>query len=252
MSIATLQETTSSIGLPVFLTYLADVDTAPPPRLQYQSRLECILRFEWFWALGNVLASQEADDGELPDSGIRGVTYVRDAPDRVLQAGDRRVKADYRMLSRQVPDGVVGIYRAVADGMRFIDRKTLTLTADLGEPVPTTGGGGKQPPELDNLSNILKTFNDQFGNIDWTDEDRVRLVTEEIPAKVADDPAFQNAKKNSDKQNARIEHDKALARVIVGLMQDDTELFKQFSDNESFRRWLTDTVFGLTYDRTSV
>ena len=31
-------------------------------------------------------------------------------------------------------------------------------------------------------------------------------------------------------------------------MQDDTELFKQFSDNEGFRRWLTDTVFGITYD----
>ena len=30
-------------------------------------------------------------------------------------------------------------------------------------------------------------------------------------------------------------------------LKDDTELFKQFSDNESFRRWLMDTVFGLTY-----
>lgn len=27
-----------------------------------------------------------------------------------------------------------------------------------------------------------------------------------------------------------------------------TELFKQFMDDESFRRWLTDTVFGLTYE----
>src|SRR5206468_4040811 len=27
----------------------------------------------------------------------------------------------------------------------------------------------------------------------------------------------------------------------------DTELFKQFSDNESFQRWLKDTVFALTY-----
>ena len=53
--------------------------------------------------------------------------------------------------------------------------------------------------------------------------------------------------KNSDKQNARIEHDKALQRVVTALLKDDTELFKQFSDNESFRKWLSDTVFGLTY-----
>jgi type I restriction enzyme R subunit len=51
-----------------------------------------------------------------------------------------------------------------------------------------------------------------------------------------------------DKQNARIEHDKALARVMTAVLKDDTELFKQFMDNESFKRWLTDTVFGLTYD----
>jgi len=56
--------------------------------------------------------------------------------------------------------------------------------------------------------------------------------------------------KNSDKQNARIEHDKALVRVMTGLLADDTELFKQFSDNESFKRWLTDTVFSLTYEQT--
>ena len=116
------------------------------------------------------------------------------------------------------------------------------------EPVPTDGGGRKPEPELDQLSNILKTFNDQFGNMSWTDEDRVRrLITEEIPAKVAADTAYQNATKNSDKQNARIEHDKALARVMTDVLKDDTELFKQFSDNESFRRWLTDTVFRLTY-----
>jgi type I restriction enzyme R subunit len=35
------------------------------------------------------------------------------------------------------------------------------------EPVPTTGGGGKAEPELDRLSNIIKTFNEQFGNIPW-------------------------------------------------------------------------------------
>ena len=34
---------------------------------------------------------------------------------------------------------------------------------------------------------------------------------------------------------------------MTALLADDTELFKQFSDNESFRRWLTQTVFDQTY-----
>ncbi|CBK41627.1 putative Type I restriction system, restriction protein HsdR [Nitrospira defluvii] len=116
------------------------------------------------------------------------------------------------------------------------------------EPVPMTGGGSKAEPELDRLSNILRTFNDLFGNIPWTDADRVhKLITEDIPSRVAADTAYQNAKQNSDKQNARIEHDKALARVMAAVLKDDTELFKQFMDNDSFKRWLTDTVFRITY-----
>ncbi len=31
--------------------------------------------------------------------------------------------------------------------------------------MPTTGGGHRPEAELDRLSNILKTFNDQFGNM---------------------------------------------------------------------------------------
>ena len=78
-----------------------------------------------------------------------------------------------------------------------------------------------------------------------------RLITEDIPARVAADQAYRNAQRNSDRQNARIEHDKALARVMNAVLKDDTELFKQFVDNESFRGWLTNIVFGLTYDAPS-
>ena len=121
--------------------------------------------------------------------------------------------------------------------------------AEIG-PVPTAAGGFKPEPELDRLSNIIKNFNDQFGNIPWIDSDRVReLITEHIPAKVAADSAYRNAQKNSDEQNARIEHDKALVRVMTAVMNDDSELFKQFVDNEGFKRWMTDTVFRLTYKK---
>jgi type I restriction enzyme R subunit len=116
-------------------------------------------------------------------------------------------------------------------------------------PIPVEGGGRKPESELDRLSNIIKAFNDQFGNIDWKDGDKIRkVIAEEIPAKVSADKAYQNAMKNSDKQNARIEHDKALQRVIVELLSDHAELFKQFSDNPAFKKWLGDSNFAVTYN----
>jgi len=117
-------------------------------------------------------------------------------------------------------------------------------------PVPTDASGFKPEPELDRLSNILKGFNDLFGNIQWTDEDRIRkMLTVEIPNRVAADKAYQNARQNSDPQNARIEHDKALERVMTALVRDDTELFKRFVDDENFKRFVTESVFRITYDK---
>lgn len=34
---------------------------------------------------------------------------------------------------------------------------------------------------------------------------------------------------------------------MLELLADHTELYRQFSDNESFQRWLQETVFRLTY-----
>ena len=36
-------------------------------------------------------------------------------------------------------------------------------------------------------------------------------------------------------------------RVMTSILKDDTQLFKQFMDNEGFRRWLTERVFDMTY-----
>jgi|688.fasta_scaffold71475_2 hypothetical protein len=114
--------------------FLAPIDANSPPRVQYQNRLDCILRIERFWALANVLATQSTENiDELSDSGIRGVTYSRNAAESLLRVGSARTDADFKLLSRQVPYGVVGIYGSVADGMRLLDRRTFILTPDLGE-----------------------------------------------------------------------------------------------------------------------
>ena len=121
------------------------------------------------------------------------------------------------------------------------------------DPVPDGGGGQKPDPEMERLSNIIREFNDRFGNIEWKDQDKIqRVIAEELPKKVAEDKAYQNAMANSDRQNARIEHDKALGRAMTDLLADHTELFKRFSDDESFRRWLSEMIFAATYVATTV
>jgi type I restriction enzyme, R subunit len=116
------------------------------------------------------------------------------------------------------------------------------------EPMPLGGGGAKGEPEIDRLSNIIKTFNDLFGNIEWRDGDKIeKVITVDIPARVAEDRAYQNAQAHSDRQNAKMEHDRALNRVVLEMLSDQTELYKQFSDNSNFKRWLTDMVFDATY-----
>ena len=122
----------------------------------------------------------------------------------------------------------------------------------LLDPVPTAGGGMLATPELERLSEIVKSFNAHFGNIEWNDADRVeRFITEEIPRLVAEDEAYQHAQANNDPANARVESDRALGQVMLRLIADDTQLFKEFQDNESFKRWLADAVFNATYRKSA-
>ena len=139
------------------------------------------------------------------------------------------------------------------DSYRAEMQATMSITLEDSptyeiDPVPTSAGGIMPEPELDLLSNILSTFHDLFGNIPWNDEDQVKKHIASIPEIVAKDKDYQNAMKNSDKQNARIESEKALNKAIINVMADNMEIFKQFNDNQSFKKWLSDLVFTVTYN----
>ena len=136
-------------------------------------------------------------------------------------------------------------YRVQAQTMVSIQLEDADAEVD---PVPTAMAGGKAEAEMDLLSAILMNFNDLFGNIEWSDADNIRRQIAEIPEMVAKDEKYQNAMRNSDKQNARFESERALKSVMFNIMADNMELFKQFNDDALFNKWLSDMVFNLTYD----
>ena len=143
-----------------------------------------------------------------------------------------------------------GILEAIdMDSYRVEKKEAMKIAladenAEIG-PVPVEGGGQKPQPKLDRLSNILKTWNEHWGTL-FNDSDRVfKRITDEVAPKVASNQAYQNAKLNTP-HTAHIAHDKALEKVMQSFLKDDTEVYKQFVENESFRRAVTDMVFELT------
>lgn len=136
-------------------------------------------------------------------------------------------------------------YRAEAQTMVSIALEDGDAEID---PIPVKTDVGIPVPEMDYLTSILTTFHDLFGNIEWTDGDKVRRQIAELPNIVNQDEAYQNAKQNSDAQNARDESDRATMEAIMGTMSAGIELYKHISSNPSLKKWVLDMVFNTTYD----
>lgn len=135
-------------------------------------------------------------------------------------------------------------YRAVAQ-----DTMRIQLDNENGElnPIPVSRDVGISVPELDPLTQILKEFHDAFGGIDWTDEDKVKKQVADLPAIVSKDEVYQNAIKNSDAQNARVESDRATMQAILDSMSTTIELYKAVNENPALCKWIQDMVFANTY-----
>ena len=139
-------------------------------------------------------------------------------------------------------------YRAEAQ-----ETMRIQLENENGEiaPVPVSTSTGIDVPELDSLTNILKEFHDIFGNIEWTDEDKVKKQINDIIESVRKDERYNNAMQYSDKQNARDESDRAAHEAVLNSMQSGLELFREVQNNPSFRKWLFDSAFNSTYQTNS-
>ena len=131
----------------------------------------------------------------------------------------------------------------------ILEERAIILENEDSEidPIPVSTSSGVNEPEPDTLSNILNEFNSRFGDVKWSDSDKVKNQIAALPQEVAKSEAYQNAMKNSDKATAKIESDAALIKAILQSMTTGVELFKEFQDNPSFKKWLQELVFTNTY-----
>jgi len=120
------------------------------------------------------------------------------------------------------------------------------------EPVPTGAAGSRLEPAVDQLSSVVREFNERFGATDFRDQDRVtRFLFEELPEKIGANGRVQNAIRNSDTQNARIEHDRAVDDELLGSLSDHTDLYALYNTDRAFKAWLQDRLFQVASNSSS-
>ncbi len=86
-----------------------------------------------------------------------------------------------KLFIEQTDDLAEGILESIdMDSYRPSKETTqnIDLVAEPGEvnPIPVEVTGGQSEPELDTLENILSAFNQRFGDIEWSDKDKVRQI----------------------------------------------------------------------------
>ena len=156
-----------------------------------------------------------------------------------------------RLPAPDVDDFAIGILEVVDMDSYRTEKKAIQRISLADEdaeidPVPGGIGGHMVETEMEPLSRIVAEFNQLWGG-DFTDADRVAEFVKAIPEQVIKDPAYQNAMQNSDRQNAQIEHDAALRRLITTGIRSSTEMYKAYTENIDFQSWLNTMIFDLTY-----
>lgn len=159
-----------------------------------------------------------------------------------------------KLYIEQTDDLAEGILESIdMDSYRPSKETTqdITLAAEPGmvNPIPVEVGGGAVEPELDTLENILGAFNQRFGDIEWSDKDKVReILTRQLPAEMKANKSVMDAIMHSDKQNAKISSDRKLEEVMQQYLFSQTEIFKKFTSDPDFQRRYKEFIFDTLVD----
>ena len=125
------------------------------------------------------------------------------------------------------------------------EERQLVLENENAEvkPVPVGLGMGMSQPEMEALSNIVKDFNELFGNIDWKNRDEVQRQINELPKRIASSVDFVNAVKNGDRQVAQITFNDDMVAIVAAMLEEKTEFVQTYFNNPDFQNFVNARVY---------
>lgn len=113
------------------------------------------------------------------------------------------------------------------------------------DPITPQMRGTSQEKESEFLDQIIKSFNERWGNTEWSKNDKVKkMLFEDLPEEIIRDRKYVSATKNTDYQNTKITFNNMMEEKFQDLIFDFTDLYKDFADNREFKK----DVLGMMFD----
>ena len=156
-----------------------------------------------------------------------------------------------KLPAPEEPDLSRGILEAI-DMETYRAEKQATVRIQLEDedavidPIQAERAGSLQEPLLEPLSLIVDEFNKTWGD-SFTDREYIGESIKTLPEKVNKDEAYRNAKRNSPRQNAEIESNAAMRRLVTSMLRSHTELYRKYTEDSDFREWLNRQIFDVSY-----
>lgn len=124
----------------------------------------------------------------------------------------------------------------------------LAGDAELAPLGPDTAGGGEV--EMDSLSGIVKSLNEQFGDIEFSDGDKLKKTFAELTEEVKNDEEYIRATEGTDKQNSWITFQKVLQSKFHNKVTTDFDLYKKYNDDKAFHDFISEELFEHVWKET--
>lgn len=176
---------------------------------------------------------------------------------QILSYEDINLEKHYILLKKLIakiaPPRSEDLAKGILDNVSFdsyrvqlIKSEDIKLNGD-GELMPSSADGSSkiQGAELQELSEIIKEFNEKYGNVEWNEGDKIVRTLQNIKEDVLKDEKFVKSSKHSDRQNLRIEFEALLQEKMQEIIDVNFDFYKHFTDDAALKQRITQKMFDI-------
>lgn len=127
------------------------------------------------------------------------------------------------------------------------DTKDIELEEDKGGVKPSSAdGSSKKEVEFERLSNIVKAFNDKFGNIDFGTDEKITKSLVELKENIANNQTLKDSL--GDKQNARKLFADIFKNKYLDFYLENSLFLEQLGDKQAeFKEKISGVIFEMIW-----